>query len=95
MPMAAIVILAFAAVFWVLVSYSSGGNNNVSKKIDTRPSGIGTGSIFVIILALMAMMVLNNNAEQIRHDINDQADGIWILVIIFFCLFMLYLKGGF
>ncbi|CAA0384708.1 unnamed protein product [Arabidopsis thaliana] len=97
MPTAAILILAYSAFVWVLISYCSSRNNNVSKKIATRPSGIGlgTGTIFFIILALMAMMFLNNNAGRIQHGINEQADGIWILVIIFFFLFMLYLKGGF
>lgn len=95
MPQAAICILAVSAIFWVLVSYFRGGNNNVSKKVNVRPSGIGTGWIWVIVFVVMAMMFLNNNAQQIQNFIDDQADGIVILLIIFLFLFMFYLRGIF
>ncbi|VVB04594.1 unnamed protein product [Arabis nemorensis] len=101
MSVAAIIILAFAALFWVLVSVCSGGNNNVTNKVDTRRSGgIGIGWICVIVLALMVAIITssNNNADQ-HHHINQQAqesDGLlWILLLIFFFLFLLYLKGAF
>lgn len=95
MSLAAIIILASAALFWVLVSLYSGGNN-VSKEVDTRPSGIGSGWICVIVLLLMVAIIMFSNKNADQHNINEPTDGIWwILLIIFFLLFMLYLKGVF
>lgn len=88
-------VLIGAAGLWKLMGTFSGGSSSKIMIEKNKTNGIGKGWIILICFVLVGLLFLNKNAEQIRHNAEEQAPVFVVATTILFVIFILYLKGVF
>ncbi|KAG7558909.1 hypothetical protein ISN45_Aa05g005210 [Arabidopsis thaliana x Arabidopsis arenosa] len=89
-------VIVGAAGLWKLMgTFSSENSSKAISQIEQSNSSISMGWIILIFIGLVGLVLLNMNAEKIRHKAEEQAPVFVIAGILLFLIFILHIKGVF